>query len=1317
MIKCKTCNKMLLVNKEKMKPVYNGNNEITELKHKIKVLRKKLNDTDSKSIKEEITLYKQQNMAYQKEVIRLKSQLSQSDEIVNGHSIEGIETLAIRLSHDLKILYVNSPFCEYYSVSKSNLVQKDVSILKKIMDENLYATIKRPENGKSTTQTVKDHSDRHFEVKVTSTSKVIDIIFHDITDQQRFKKYVQRYVSEELTQYDDEDLVTFKYPERRFMTVSFTDLRDFTALTETMKPEEVRSTMNAYLEDIIHAIKSNQATIDKIVGDEVMALFGAPRYFEDHALRAIKTACDQMTNLKALQVSFARFGKHMPDCGIGINSGDMVVGNMGCTARQDYTVLGSAVNLAARLCGAAKGGEIILTQSTLKAAVQQMPKNWDAIETKSKRESDPAEMRGKTEGIYPLPKHLQGRTVYIGPGIKKNHASWQYRFDFLFSIKVKGVKTLLPVISVKSKDAKSSLALNEKRTTASTSERFFGKYRLIERVGRGGMGEVWKARDNFGNTVAIKMLIAGDAASQKQIRRFKREAEIMSRLQHRNICHIYEVGSIDQKTYIAMEYIEGVSLAHVLKYAGKNTSGRYPVVKQNQRHDFAQLLQSVKEELIIAQKNKDVKPTDRFYILNVELTLSMIIKCCEAIQYAHENGVLHRDIKPGNIMLRNNGEPILMDFGLAKLETDIQDGMSLSISGQIVGTIEYMSPEQARSSKGADEKSDVYSLGAVLYQMLAGKKHFQSSGNVLSDSNTLQTYSPPKIRESNRRVDKDLEIITLKALRSDANERYQNVEALLSDLQRYQAGINIIAKDLSTREIFQKVMARNKMVTTISLISLLSIFSFFIFSLMSWRRAVIEQDLARQEMHYAQEAEKEAQEAARNTEAALKAMAEQKLIAEQAIRKSEQAFQKMTLALESAEKEKHKAVDALKRAEIASNNLAIEKMKRENENLAMVKYSQAIEYAHQYNFDKSRQAVDESLRYKSDHLEALRLKTFLQIHEGQIQNARSMIKRILQATPDDKTLRELYHLLSIQHEIKESTFNRSLARNLFKLKQFAFIDPKDLPDQMKIKVWRGRIEQAWPGTGAKLIANQRGQWILDLSYADIQNLKPLEGIKLRSFIGKGLQIDDYSAIEDMHVTELNLSGSAISRLDTISKLPLRKLDISHTKVNDLLPINDMNLKSLDISNTQVNSLEHVVSMHLSQLSASNTPIKDLTPLSKLRGGYLRELHLDQTQITSLKGLENCMLHTLDISGCSLINDLSPLEEMKLKSLFIHNTAVKNLKPLHKMHLEKFSFTPSRHIQNISVLHDMKSLEVMGDLKDPRNLIPVKLFWKHFKYEP
>jgi serine/threonine protein kinase/class 3 adenylate cyclase len=657
-----------------------------------------------------------------------------------------------------------------------------------------------------------DEAGTHFRVKKSPAGDFSDFIFQNITDAVRLRDYVHRYVNAELTTLSEEDLATFRFPERRFMTVSFTDMRGFTKLSETLPPEEVRATINAYLEEAITAIDEHGATVGLIVGDEVMALYGAPRPFPDHAWRAINTAASQQQKIAALQLEFLRCGKVMPDCGVGINSGDMVLGNIGSATRQCYTVIGLAVNLASRVCSAARAKEIILTEATLFTALNSLPTGWEMAE-----EVDPDapltldQLGGKVEAVSELPANLRGRIIRVGPEVKHDPAKTVFLFRYLYAVKVKGVAEPLPILAAErvSEEAMPALeTISEGDSTSQKAERILGRYRLGTMLGRGGMSEVWQARDQFGNALAVKILRAGQSASEQQLARFRREGQVMARLSHRHICRIFEIGEVEGITFIAMERIDGASLAEVLALAeGSGTNAG----AGESTSDLSLLVREIRDQgppIPAATERSSIRP-DATPPLPIQQVLALMIKICDAVQFAHEHGILHRDLKPGNIMLRGDGEPVVTDFGLAKL---VEGGseLSLSVTEQVVGTIEYMAPEQALSSKHVDERADVYSLGAMLYRLLTGARHFTPSDNLLSDAQRLQTWEAPRLRPLNPRLDTDLETITLKALRSDRAERYRSAAAFREDLERYQRSDAIIARPQTLGQVFWKTVRRHK---------------------------------------------------------------------------------------------------------------------------------------------------------------------------------------------------------------------------------------------------------------------------------------------------------------------------------------------------------------------------------------------------------------------------------------------------------------------------------------------------------------------------
>lgn len=723
-------------------------------------------------------------------------------------SIAGLTAMTLRLDDAGSVAYLNAAFAHFLDLNREEILGRPLRELRPAFPAEIFPLLAQGEPGKHQIQLARDGELTVLEITLTRQNTGLDVVLRDVSEEHRFRAYVRRYVPADLAALSSEELRTFQVPERRSMTVSFADLRGFTALSETLKPEDVRSLVNAYLEETIQAVEGNQGTVDKIVGDEVMALFGAPRFYPDHTLRAIKTACEQMERLEALRLEFERQGRKMPPCGIGLNAGEMVVGNIGSATRQNYTVMGAAVNLASRLCGIAQAGEILLNENTLHSALNQLPPGWvakEAIEEAPRLPSLPPD--GNGEGREVLPADLSGKCVRIGP----SSGNPAYVFRYLYQTRVKGIEAMLPVIAVSKHRAADSAELPLRESIPASAERVFGKFRLLAWLGAGGMGEVWKARDAFGNIVAIKMLSAGEAAPEAQIARFKNEAEIMARLVHHHICRILEIGEYERTAYIAMEYIDGASLAQVLNLRPETEGAR----------GEASTLQIALARVRLEHHSiPDSLLAEQTLILPQPQILALLQSLCAALETAHAAGVYHRDLKPGNIMIRANGEAVVTDFGLAKL-VEVQRSQSLTLPGQILGTIEYMAPEQVEASSDVDERADVYGLGAILYQMLTGRKHFNATGNLLNDIVRLRNWEPVRLRRHQPRIDPDLEIITLKALQPDPAQRYRTVTALREDLLRFQKGEVIAAKPASLHEMVIKLVKRNKALTGVIVSALL----------------------------------------------------------------------------------------------------------------------------------------------------------------------------------------------------------------------------------------------------------------------------------------------------------------------------------------------------------------------------------------------------------------------------------------------------------------------------------------------------------------
>ena len=285
------------------------------------------------------------------------------------------------------------------------------------------------------------------------------------------------------------------------------------------------------------------------------------------------------------------------------------------------------------------------------------------------------------------------------------------------------------------------------KTTLGLKVRYFGDYELLEEIGRGGMGVVFKARQvSLHRTVAVKMLLQGGLASEEFVKRFHAEAEAAASLQHQNIVAIHEIGVHEGQPYFSMDYVEGQSLEAVV--------GDRPLPARR----AARYLQQI----------------------------------AEATHYAHEHRILHRDLKPSNVVIDSSGQPHITDFGLAKR----LDQPQLTLSGQVLGAPSYMPPEQAAGKRGEVRvQSDVYALGAILYHLLTGRPPFLAD-TLAETLLQVQTRKPTPPRTLNPAAPRDLEAVCLKCLEKEPGDRYGSAAALAEDLRRWQAGQPILARPL-----------------------------------------------------------------------------------------------------------------------------------------------------------------------------------------------------------------------------------------------------------------------------------------------------------------------------------------------------------------------------------------------------------------------------------------------------------------------------------------------------------------------------------------
>lgn len=268
-----------------------------------------------------------------------------------------------------------------------------------------------------------------------------------------------------------------------------------------------------------------------------------------------------------------------------------------------------------------------------------------------------------------------------------------------------------------------------------------GRYEILEELGRGGMGRVFRVADKkIGEEVALKLLNPAVAADKKTIERFRNELKIARKIAQRNVCRMFDLSDEEGMPYITMEYVPGEDLKSLLIKTGQ---------------------------------------------LTVKKVVSITKQVCEGLAEAHRMGVVHRDLKPQNIMIDKEGNARIMDFGIARSLTM----KGITEAGTVMGTPDYMSPEQLEG-QDIDQRSDIYSLGVILFEMIAGRVPFEGE-STLDVALKHKTETPPDPREINPRVTEGMSRVILTCLEKDKEKRYQDVDDLVSDLVKIEIGIPI----------------------------------------------------------------------------------------------------------------------------------------------------------------------------------------------------------------------------------------------------------------------------------------------------------------------------------------------------------------------------------------------------------------------------------------------------------------------------------------------------------------------------------------------
>lgn len=817
--------------------------------------------------------------------------------------------MILRISARGDIRHINTAFAIYLGSSVEELTGQPVEVAQRLCSLQIAECMDSQTASMAAGRLLTDSTGRVFEPHVFLDAGVLDVMLTEVTPGP---DSLQSLTGIAL---DENETQTSRTLESGDVSILVLRIHSLNAVSRSQTPHDLRILLDALEETFAQAITAYLGTVANASIGCFLGIFGAPRRFPDHALRAAAGASELRKKTLRMATAFVEDGKLFPKIGLGIWTGEALTGALGGQRLGGFSAIGEPVQGALELSNLAED-EILLGEPTFGEIIATPPEGWAFQSLQAESEPDLSYLNWGSSTILPLPAELSRLQYEMVPADSPETPAY-FIFEYLWNLQPAGAMEASPVVRLLDGDTSTALPLREASVQAQGHT--LGRYKLLEVLGAGGMGKVWLAKDRFGRPVAIKALHTCGTSDATTLKRFRREGEVMVKLCHRSICRIYEMNEVDGIPFIAMEYVNGISLSNLLFSLPKTTPEKRRT--KTNASELTDLIRSARHRKSTQEKPEqtaeDAVPVPKARThspLPVEQALTLFSKICEAMQFAHEQGVLHRDLKPSNILLREDGEPLVADFGLAKL-ADSQDLASLSLTGNVFGTIQNMAPEQADSSKHVDERADIYSLGTILYQMLTGHPHFACTGNLMVDSPKLQDHEPVRPRVHNPAIEADLETIVLKCLRPAPTQRYRSVRALWVDLDHYQRGEPISARPVSVTEVLWKQILRHRTIAILSAAFLLvlcmgTIVAFIQIS----HRAQVAQTAAA-------EAEAQRQLAVQNKKEA----EEKQALAEQREKEAQLALQEVREA--KAESERQAKLREQASAEAAGSKLLLEEIK------------------------------------------------------------------------------------------------------------------------------------------------------------------------------------------------------------------------------------------------------------------------------------------------------------------------------------------------------------------------------------------------------
>lgn len=1221
--------------------------------------------------------------------------------------------------------------------SQAHLAGHPIAVLAQQGWPQLAAALQPPEHMVPQERLVQEQGKQLLVRLVPSAVGWDAVISHQALDLEAHQ-LVARYWPGKVEDLGGEDLLSFRRPIKRELSVLVIEWAELVSCTQQWSPEEIRAGVNSCLEEIVAAVDASRGSIAHLTGDAVISLFGAPRQELAHALMAVETAIRIQSNLRQVLAVLHRQGLEWPGCGCGIDTGAAVVGCLGPGNRRRYTALGEPIHLAGRLAAAAAPGEILCSENTVAELISSMPGDW----RHDLHQGDPVPLDafGHLLGVQPLEPGLAGRVVNLGTAQEE-----RLRFRWLYRLALNRRGDSVAVVAVEGNLGAFDHSGVRRRTQAST-ERRIGRYRLQRRLGRGGMGEVFLALDPSGEAVALKTLIGTNLVNQTQLQRFQQEARVLARLEHYNICQLLDVGEVEGLAFLTMQFVDGVSLAEILD------------APRDQAGNLAQLASEVRHRLESSagdQRSKDSTPCSNpasqeeppSHPLPEQQAIAIAIAIAEAVQHAHERGILHRDLKPQNVMISLEGRVVVMDFGLAKVMDDDSD-RHLSQSDVLLGTASYMSPEQARSARDIDERTDVYSLGAILYEMLSGKQHIIVVGNLIADAARLQSHEPVPLHKLMPGIHRDLSLIVNMAMARRPVDRYLSMQRFAGDLRRYRDGLPLVARPPGVLNRLADWSGRHPTwaVTVLVVLVVLATSNLVYMSVLAEQRQVADEvrDQARQALIQAQ----------------------REVTARQQVEAKNRRFQ---ASLEQSWTEV--LVESFTDPEVFAKRWRVLPPDRPWElteeglhlpagGMGFVVFRHPLpgDVRLEFTATISGRFLDDLSCFANvptKRLQSRFFQTSLPLHGyefkvGGWDNTRNQINRLGEplAIRLQSSLREgdMHHVVAEHrgtrlrlwlddelileaddseplaggdlgvcglstwfadvtwHEVRISRLDLPQRVDLLELGQDLLREQKvDLAEEL----FEHALEQAvHPDTLyaaedglAQVRAHHRRLALLAQYEQQLQSVWPGQHFDLQIIDGElslsleNLAIDDLEPLRGLELQRLRVHGIAIRSLEPLRGMPLRELVLVGCPVASLEPLAEAPLEHLELDRCGLSDLSPLQDLPLTWLDITGNMVDDLSPL---RGMPLRDLRAGNNRIQDLTPLAGLPLQVLFLSR-NAVRSLAPLEGMSLERLHASDNLITSLVPLRAMALYHLRIANNR-IENIDPLRGMpiNYLDISGN---------------------